>query len=261
MYPHHQQTIERLVAQLQEDPRYLAVIIGGSIAKGRARPDSDVDIILVATDAEFERCLAAGAIQYLDREIADYPGGYVEGKIVNRQFLLDVADHGSEPARSAFGGAFIVASRLPDLPDLLARIPIYPEHERAAKMAAFYSQVVICNWFVSEAEKRADAYLLTWAASNLALFAGRLVLAHNRILYPWHKWFMETLRGAPDQPPDFVALVERLLARPDQAQAQAVRDSIEGFPGWELNRQQIVTRFTLDNEWNWRTGRPPLADW
>ena len=23
----------------------------------------------------------------------------------------------------------------------------------------------------------------------------------------------------------------------------------------------MVARFTQENEWNWRTGRPPLADW
>src|SRR5690242_7046126 len=133
MYPHHQQTIERTVALLQQDPQTLAVILGGSLAKGWERADSDVDIFLVVTDEEFERCLAAGTIQYFNREIADCPGGYVEGKIVNQQFLRDVADHGSEPARAAFTGARVLYSRLPNLDADLARILVYPEAERADK--------------------------------------------------------------------------------------------------------------------------------
>src|SRR5690349_3904936 len=95
MYPHHERAIARLVAEMRDDPRYLALLVGGSIAKGRERSDSDVDLILVVTAEEFARCQAAGEIQYLNREIAVWPGGYVEGKILDRRFLMEVADHGS----------------------------------------------------------------------------------------------------------------------------------------------------------------------
>ncbi len=179
--------IARLTAELRDDLRYLALIIGGSLAKGRARPDSDVDVLIVATDEEAAARQAAGQIQWLNREVADWPGGYAEGKIINRQFLLDVAARGSEPARAAFTGAIIAFSRLPALAELLARIPVYPEAARASKMASFYAQVLIHTWYMAEAEKRQDAYLRTWAASQLVLFGGRLILAYNRRLFPYHK--------------------------------------------------------------------------
>jgi hypothetical protein len=260
MYPHHQQAIDRLAAELRDDPRYLAMIVGGSIAKGRERPDSDVDLVLVATDAEFARRREAGDIQYLNTEIAGWAGGYVEGKIIDWQFLLDAADHGSEPARAAFAGARIVYSHLPDLAALIARIPIYPEAERAGKMASFFSQVVTLNWFVPEAEKRADPYLLTWASSHLALYGGRLILAHNRILFPYHKWFMYELNRAPDKPADFMPRLEALLARPGRETAQAFRDCVVEFRDWGLTSRQAFARFIIENEWNWREGQPPLSD-
>jgi hypothetical protein len=260
MYPHHEQPIDRLVAELRDDPRYLAMIVGGSIAKGRERADSDVDLVLVATDAEFARRLEIGDIQYLNTEIAGWPGGYVEGKIVDRQFLIDAADHGSEPARSAFAGARIAYSRLPDLAELIARIPVYPEAERAGKMASFFSQVVTLNWFVPEAEKRADPYLRAWACSNLVLFGGRLILAHKRILFPYHKWFMYELRRAPDRPADLVERAEALLARPGKESAQAFRNSVVEFPNRGLTMRQAVADVIIENEWNWREGPPPLSD-
>jgi len=107
MYAHHERVIQRLVERFKDDPRFPTLIVGGSIAKGREKADSDVDILLVATDEEFARRLREVDVHYVDLEIADYPGGYVEGKVIDRQFLVDAADHGSEPARAAFKGAFI----------------------------------------------------------------------------------------------------------------------------------------------------------
>jgi Nucleotidyltransferase domain len=53
--PHHQRVIDRLIDLFQNDPRFPAMIVGGSVAKGRARPDSDVDVMLIATDDEYAR--------------------------------------------------------------------------------------------------------------------------------------------------------------------------------------------------------------
>jgi hypothetical protein len=52
-------------------------------------------------------------------------------------FLREVADHGSEPARSAFSGAIIIYSREPELAALLQQIVTYPEHERTSKIQSF----------------------------------------------------------------------------------------------------------------------------
>ena len=49
-----------------------------------------------------------------------------------------------------------------------------------------------------------------WASSRLALFACRLVLAHNRVLYPYHKWLLRTVAEVPERPDDFVDLVRAL---------------------------------------------------
>jgi predicted nucleotidyltransferase len=46
---HHQRAIDRLTEAYQDDPDFPAVIIGGSVAKGFARADSDVDFLIVAT--------------------------------------------------------------------------------------------------------------------------------------------------------------------------------------------------------------------
>lgn len=260
MEAHHQRVIERLTELFADDQRFPALIVGGSVAKGRARPDSDVDILLVATDEEYARHAATEDFWYLNREICDYPGGYVEGKIIDMQFLRDVAARGSEPARAAFVGAFAAYSRLPELQEVLQRIPVYPEHERQEKIESFYSQVLLLNWFVREAEKRNDRYLLLHAVSDLVFYGGRLILAHNRILYPYHKWFMYEVQRAEQKPADFLALIERLLEQPNAEHAQAFSESLINFHDWGVTYGQAVVRFMIDTEWNWRTGKPPLED-
>jgi tetraacyldisaccharide 4'-kinase len=44
---HHRRVVERLKERFGRDPDFPALIIGGSVAKGWAKDDSDVDIVLV----------------------------------------------------------------------------------------------------------------------------------------------------------------------------------------------------------------------
>src|SRR5664279_1116501 len=211
MYPNHQRTIQRVIDHFQPDPSILALIIGGSVAKGWAAETSDVDIMLVVTDEEFARRSASGDMLYFTRDFCDYEGGYVDGKFVDMAFLNEVADHGNEIARAAFLSVQIAFSRDPALEALVRRIPVYPEAERDAKLRAFFSQIIVANWFVGEAAKRGDSYLMAHAVSEFGLYAGRLILAYNRMLYPYHKWLMHEVARAPEKPPQFIEMLDALL--------------------------------------------------
>ncbi len=261
MYENHQRTINRVIEHFSADPRYVALILGGSVAKGWAAPNSDVDIMLVVTEAEFVRRSASGEFLYFTRDFCDYEEGYVDGKIVDVQFLNEVADHGSEVARASFVSARLLYSHQPGLDTLLARIPVYPEAEREAKMKAFYSQVIVGGWFFKEAEKRHDKYLMTHAAGETALFACRLILAYNRILYPYHKWLMHEIERAPEKPPRFMELLQALLDAPGPATADALAEAITAYRDWGVSFSETFVNFTRDQEWNWRSGRAPIYDW
>ena len=52
MHPHHEAAIERVVAQLRADPEVKALLLAGSIAHGFQSADSDVDLLIVVSDAE-----------------------------------------------------------------------------------------------------------------------------------------------------------------------------------------------------------------
>jgi hypothetical protein len=192
LLPHHQSTVDRLTDHFKADPNFTALIIGGSVAKGYARPDSDVDFYVVATDEEYAAANRQ-PVSVVFLGDGGLRGGYVDGKIVDLAFLRDVAEKGSDPARAAFVGAFSPYSELPELPGLLERILTYPEAQREERLISFYAQIEALKWYVGEAEKRADPYLMMQMASELALYGGRMILAYNRVLYPYHKWFTRVL--------------------------------------------------------------------
>ena len=260
MREHHQRTVDRLVAHFKDDPAFLALIVGGSIARGWEKEDSDVDILLLATDDEYAHRLPDRALHYFTRDFCDYPGGYVDGKILNLAFLKEVAERGSEPGRAAFKGAILAYSRLPELEGLLKEIPVYPEAQRINRIQSFYAQVQAMLWYVGEAEKRNDPYLLRKMSADLVLFGGRLILAHNRILFPFHKWFMQELMSAPEKPENMLALADELLVHPGKETAEAFARSVLDFIPWEMPSEGWPARFMEDTEWPWRRGWSPIAE-
>ncbi len=260
MREHHQHTIDRLIAHFQTDPAFLALIVGGSIARGWEREDSDVDILLLANDEEYARRLAHRELHYFSIDFCNYPGGYVDGKIMDLAFLKEVSDHGSEPARAAFKGAILAYSHLPELEALLKDIPIYPESQRTAHIQSFFAQVQALLWYVGEAEKRNDNYLLRKMSADLVLFGGRLILAHNRILYPVHKWFMKELEQAPEKPDNFLPLADELMDHPSKQTADAFARCVLDFSSWDTPSEGWPARFMEDTEWSWRRGCSPIAD-
>lgn len=260
MFENHQRAIQKLTALFQDDPAFLALLIGGSVAKGLAKPDSDIDFMLVATDEEFARRANVNNLQYVSHDLTDYPGGYVDGKIINMAFLREVASHGSEPARWAFSGAIILYSRVPELADLLQQIVTYPEQERTQKIQSFHAQIQALRWFAGEAEKRHDVYLMAHTAADMVLFGTRLILAHNRVLYPFHKWMMTELRQVRDKPENMVEMAEALLTHPSREAAEQFADTMLNFTTWEAPPEGWPMRFMNDVEWAWRTGRSAIED-
>lgn len=259
MRPHHQIAIEKFAQSIKEDPKFIALIIGGSIAKGLELEDSDIDGIIIATDEEYKKRKRRNRFLFYDPSYCNYPGGYVEGKIVNLEFLEVVAERGTEPARDAFRGSWIAYSEIPELENLLKQIPIFQKDEKEEKIRKFYAQLEVANWYVKEAERRNDPYLLNHAISDLVLFGGRMILEHNEMLYPFHKWFLNALEEAPDKPKDLMVLIKKVLLERNSTNAQALYDEIKSFRNWNI-RGIANVGFLLDTELAWIEGNSYIGD-
>ncbi|BEP12195.1 hypothetical protein acdb102_05060 [Acidothermaceae bacterium B102] len=258
--PHHAAALAEAVASFRDDPSVLAVLFGGSTARGHARPDSDIDLMVVVTAEEFARRTAERDVEVVRGLDHHYAGGYFDAKVIDVAFLKDVDERGSETARWAFTGVRLVHGGTAEIEGLVDRIPVFPEAARDENILDFLAQVMLLRWFVGEAVKRDDPYLLSYSTSRLGLYAGRVFLSWNRMLFPFHKWFLAEVERAPDRPADLPDLIRAAVSRPGIDTSEALAAAVLGHRDWGLDHHQAAARFIRNTEWPWRFGPPALED-
>ncbi|MEM6723338.1 MAG: nucleotidyltransferase domain-containing protein [Bacteroidota bacterium] len=261
IYPHHQYGIDNLVRTYKNNPQFQGIIIGGSIAKGLARPDSDVDFMIIVTDEEYQKRAQQGDLFINRKDLTNYPNGFVDGKIINLAYLTEVAKKGNEPTRAAFDGAFIGYSRIEGLEQLMEAISTYPESSRTEKLRTFYSMSFIQNWLMGEAQRHDNLYTRSRAASQLVLFAGRLILAYNRLFFPYHKWFYAYLDKCLEKPAGLIEQMNTLLETPNAQHAETLFESVKAFHDWGVTDLEAFSWFMQDVEWAWMRDQASLEDW
>ena len=101
---------------------------------------------------------------------------------------------------------------------------------------------------------------MSYATSRLGLYSGRVFLAWNRMLYPFHKWFLTEVERAPERPADLPDLIRAVVSRPGIDTADALTEAVLGYRDWGLDHQHAVARFMRNTEWPWRFGPPALED-
>lgn len=260
MKPQHERAIQRLKEAYVNDADTLALIVGGSVAKGWARDDSDLDFMAIVSDELYEKRSSEERLMTYRTDLTDYEGGYGDGKLVPLNFLKLVAQKGSEPARSAFLGAILLFDRTGEVRPLIDQILVYPEDGVEERIRRFHSQIMIWGWFVGEAAKRDDPYLMARATTEIALFSMRLILAVNRRIYPYHKWVTRMVEESPNKPDGIVDKIQLMLRHPSVDTARVVVDAIHDWYTLPVDFGEHCHHFLQDSEWNWMDGPAPIGD-
>jgi hypothetical protein len=254
MYKHHEETIQRLRQRFEGDQLVIALIIIGSIARNEAMHDSDIDFYLVVTDEAYTKQQAAGNVSVsFDKENAN-------GGLTTIQYLTEAATKAPEPTRFAYTKAIIVFSKEPTIQDLINKIQEYPENERAEKMISFVSQLPIHLSYLHFGEYSKNPYVLAETAVKLVLFGGRLILAHNRLLYPSRKQFFKQIERAKDKPENFLTLATTLLQHPSIVTAHVFYDAVMNFRAWEQPKEGYMERYTRDTRQGSLDGNLPIEE-
>ena len=260
MLPHHQETIANAERFFAADPDVLALLVGGSLAHGYARPNSDIDIVIIITPEAYARRQAAQEVLYLNFDLCTYEGGYLDGKYLDLAFLERVAERGSEAARYAFKDAITVFCRDDRIPSLLERATRYPLERQEANIHRFLAQMNAWKWMTAEGRKHGNPYLIQRGATNFVLFCTRVILAHNALLYPFHKWMLRELERAPERPADMLAQINAILADPTAATMDRLFEDVKAITSVPFDDATWGTWFLRDSEQNWLDHEPPVAD-
>ncbi|HEX3076854.1 MAG TPA: nucleotidyltransferase domain-containing protein [Lachnospiraceae bacterium] len=260
MYNHHKLAIETVTNKLKLKENILGVIIGGSVAHGFAGENSDIDLMLVLSDEDYKKAIETGDINYYETEATPYEGGYVDGKYTSIEFIKKTSMYGSEPARFAFKDAFVTYSKIEGLEELVKDACRYPLERKIENMEKFYAQFEAWRWYYYEGMKRNDEYLISISISNYVLFAGRLILAYNETLFPYHKWFMRVLEEVSSKPDNLLQYMNKVLETKSAESVELLYNSIVNFHTWTTSDKHWCIRFMMDSELNWLEGCVPIAD-
>lgn len=264
MLEHHRKAIDNLVEYFKPDPEAIAVILGGSVAKGLERPNSDIDALIIVTDECYARREKSNTLCECISGHCDYEGGYFDLKYLTKSFLIAVAEKGSEPARNAFLHSRCLYSSDPEIANLIERIPVFQQSEKADKLLSFYSALSLNEgYFWSMSENGTNPYLRIRAISDLLHFGLRIVLEQREILFPCSKSLVATLERLTPPPTLTLNAAQQLIQNPTNQTKQAFVDAVLAESGFvpPADDSEVLTRFVEDNEQWWLKNRPVIPEW
>lgn len=262
MYSHHQASLHNLEAYFRGAEGVIALIFGGSVAKGTARPDSDLDAMVVLTPEMYARREAAGRTVETISGHCTYPGGYFDVKYMTKDFLRNAAERGSEPTRNAFVKSRVLFTDDPEIPALVAAIPVFQEKERDDKMLSFYSDLQL-NYRYFWKSCAPDGYMRARTASEIVYCVYRLILQENRVLFPCNRRLEETVAAQSDKPQDIVALCRRFCETFEDGLAERIVAAYDAWTRYPHSRDfnAFLTRYSQDFEQWWLRPRPLVGEW
>ncbi len=260
MEKHHEDTINIFIDKYKNTEGLLAVLLAGSLAHGFAKSSSDVDILLIITDEEYEKKKTEKKLAFSVWDFVTYKGGYVDCKFLCPSSIKRIADKGSDPARYAFKDSVFLLCRDESLKTLIQKVSVYPQHQYENRRYRFVCQILAWKWYMSQAEEKESLYLKYLSAQRLVLFACRSVLNENAMLYPYHKWLLKETEMAKNKPGGFMGIVESFLSKPSFTGAQSLADSILAFLGVKEQEVDWSNQFMKDSEMNWIEHEAPIDD-
>jgi hypothetical protein len=102
--------------------------------------------------------------------------------------------------------------------------------------------------------------LLDYSIVNMVLFGGRMILAYNQRLYPYHKWFIKVLHSVDNRPLDLFKKIDSLIQNKTKDDIEAFHKCVLEFTDWGVSGISWPSQFMMDSELNWLDGAAPIAD-
>ena len=262
MYEHHRQSIENLLDYFKDDQQITAIVLGGSVAKGCAREDSDIDAILVVPESRYACLERENRLTECVYGHCTYEKGYFDLKYCTKAYLKALAREGSEPSRNAFLSAQCLFSKDPEIEELVSSIPVFQKAEQQEKMLSFYAAFRLNSgyfWRVSGD----NPYLRARVTADMVLFGLWLLLEENEVLYPCHKALLQTVAALKNRPEQLVDDAVLFLQNPTEENKTRFEQRVLGALVFQppADYSEVLTRYTDDNELWWYKHRPCIAEW
>lgn len=262
MYKHHEESLKNLVDYFNKKEEVIAVVFGGSVAKGTARQDSDLDAMVILTPRGYEEKKAENRLCETIVGRCTYEGGYFDIKYMTKEYLKQAAQKANEPTRNSFICARVVYSTDSEIEEIVARIPVFQEQEQAEKMRSFYSCMKLSydySWLICKPE----GYMRLKTASDIIYGCYRLILQENKVLFPCNRRLEETVQAQENKPDGFVELCRKFEADLSNDNCDKV---VNAYLNWsqyphEKDHNKLLSQYVSDFEQWWIEPRPQIYEW
>lgn len=268
MYPHHEESLKNLIHYFtnisDNKDGVIAIVFGGSVAKGLERPDSDLDCMIVLTDEKYNELAAKNALGECIVGYCTYEGGYFDTKYYNKQFLREVAEKGSEPARNAFLKSRCIYTIDDEIPALIEAIPQFQTQLKEEKMLSFYASFLLnIGYFWDMSRDQKDIFLRTRTVSDIIFFGLRMLLQEQEVLFPCAKSLYLTVERLERKPEGILEKADRLAKEMSDEAKDDFVNTLMNFLEYQPpeDESKTYTRYIADNELWWNNPRPFIAEW
>lgn len=248
-----QQAIHYISKKFYQDKNVLAFLISGSIAHGFHTNYSDVDFNAVITNECYKKRYAENQLCYYEDGSQFYQGCYFDGIYISVEYLSLAIKQGNEPTRFALHDAVLMFDRTGIVADYIVKIG---EHCGGLENAIrFLAQFEVAKWLCGEGIAKESKYLIDVAVQKLILFGGRLILNHNKVLYPHNKWFLKALESAKKKPEGLLSLIDTMLTCKTQENILKFYEMIKNYHDWAEGRDVDWGSYNLkDVNYRWMHG-------
>ena len=251
MLQHHADSIKNMTDHYAADSSVVALFLVGSVATQTCRPDSDVDAVCVISDEAFRIKKDAGKTMETVHGKCTYEGGYFDTHFVTRKHMEDLLEKGSEPMRNLFTNAQMLFCHEEGLPELAAKIAVFPESELEPKQRRYYctlKQFYTYFWNIC----KPTGFHRNHVANGMVFSLYRLVLLENRMLFPSMRKVEEVVRQAPNKPDDLFEKCHAFMHNLDDASALEMVTMYENWTKYDYPKEHaiVMNNFSDPNEWN-----------
>lgn len=261
MYQHHKDSLENMKKYFMEKD-VIALIFGGSVAKGNERPDSDLDAMVVVSDEIYKEKKETNRTAETVSGFCTYEGGYFDIKYMTKDFLREAAEKGSEPARNAFVKAQVLFSHDPEIEEIVAKIPVFQKSEKEEKMMSFYADFWL-NYYYFIKSCPIDGYMRLHAINEVIYSLYRMILQENEILFACNRRLEEQVTAISSQTAEFTELGKKLAETQEMEDADAFVRKFQEISSYvpPEDVSKILSTYTKDFEQWWRVPRPNINEW
>lgn len=262
MYKHHQESIEIMRDYFAQKPEVIAVVLGGSVPKNCARPDSDIDGMVIITEEAYEQRKKTNTTTETIHGMCTYDEGYFDIKYMTKDYLIDAAKRANEPTRNSFVSSQVLYTIDDSIPEIIAQIEVFQESEYEDKMLSFHSNFWL-NYYYFWKSCPIDGFMKLHVVNEIIYSVYRMILQQNKILFPSNRRLEDFVADAKNKPEQIIELAATFITNMDDPSCDAF---VNAYLDWTTYNapedvSQILTRYTSDYEQWWRVPRPLVGEW